>query len=1362
MPALTRRRASSLLAATVVAPAIIALAQPGDVDWDSPTGGLDETAFAHPPSTSRPHAFWFWNGDLTEAELERQLEDMADNGVEEFFIHPRQGLGGEIGVTENTYYLSTDYFDKVGFVLAEAQARGMKAWLYDDLNWPSGFAAGRTVNGGIVDGREVPANPDFVPWYLSPVAADVEAGSTYDEPVPVSESDDSAVGDSLVASLALPLSDGASCVTDGQARGAALDGSEVIELTEQVSDGRLQWQAPEGSTDWCVLHLVQRPLLDYHPDHEPDEPYVDMLNPAVTEKFIEITHETYAGRFGEHFGTTIPGIFNDEPGFYNNFPDGRGGEDSRGSIPWTPGLREYLTDNAGYDLTQELAAIWYDVGPATTSVRVDFYDALSDRYNEAHTIPLARWAENHDIALISNPLVEEDLGSHRLIAGGSWFEMQREYHLPGMDYIGGIDTTAITPKLNSSVAHVFQRARNLSETFGAFGWGLTMEDMKRTNAWLITAGVDLIDNHAFYYSTEGDRAFESPPSQFFQNTFWPRFEQYAELTGRLVEPARGALAVNPVGVLYPSTSVMAAGTPWDVRGFAGNGPVLGPVDESWRGTSNELLEAQLDFDYVDELALAGDEDLDVDLAVADGDLVLGEQRWQALVLPRTAVLDLRAVEMMERLVADGGTVVAVEELPAHEASGQDGELASRLTALFGVEPGVAEESVVDHDRGGLAAFLPSRDGLAELVRSRVTPGVEIAPASTEVRVRHVRREGDDAFLVTNLSGEPVDMSASFAAAQTPEVWDPETGETRVAPVFRRSENTTDVPLELGPYGATWVVFRPEAHDGGSHLTATSGGAQGVAEAGTGLLATLVADEPGEVYAAGTDGSTAYAGSASVTDPLQQLPVTGEWTLELDADGADEVTRPLQSWTDLDPEFSGSGTYSTQVEVPAGFLAEGRRIQLDLGQVHELAAITVNGGPAQHVDWPPYVVDVTEDLHEGLNSIMVTVTNTPANAVEGQMLPSGLLGPVALVPQCVVAVPLEPGGEVSSAGLTLAPQAATARPTGVVNLQAAVRGIASGTLEGTLTVTAPEGWEASPTEVPVSLESSGTDVRSEHEIAVSVPAEATEGQETVSVLWEGADGSSSERQVPVTVSAAAVGWEFESDGDAEGWIGANDVEPVEVTDGALQVTSTGQDPYLLGPDVEVPLAAGAAVEIVMTSSTAGEGQLFWSTIDGGLAEERSGVFEVLDGTHTYTVVVPEQDATLNQLRLDPLRTPGDLALDSIRIDFTEGPDDLAENVELDLDDAGCPVHEEPVPEPSGEPTTPAPTDGPTTEPIDEPTAPAPTDGPGPGDGTSAPGADGELPQTGAGSHAPVLAALVLLMLGATVVGVARQRRSPPAS
>ena len=1217
--------------------------------WDDRTGRLDPQSFAEPPSTSRPHAFWFWNGELTEPELARQLDEMQDNGVEEFFIHPRQGLGGEFGRTENDYYLSTDYFDKVGFVLDGARERGMKAWLYDDLNWPSGFAGGRTVRGGIVDGREIEPDPSYVPWYLTPVAQDLVGPTTHDEEVPGQGDGSDEPQPELVATLAARKTESGTCVTDGQARGVGLDGSSTIELTDRIEDGRLRWDVPEG--EWCLVHLVQRPLLNYHPDLEPDEPYVDMLNPEVTEKFIDITHETYYGRFAEDFGSTIQGIFNDEPGFYNNFPDGRGGADSRGSVPWTPGFRSYLEDNAGYDLTARLLGIWYDAGDTTTRTRVDYYDALSDRYNEAHTKPLADWAAEHDIALISNPLVEEDLGSHKLIEGGSWFEMSRHYQLPGMDLISGLNTAAITPKLNSSVAHLFERKRNLAETFGAFGWDLTMEEMKRTVAWEVSGGVDLIDNHAFYYSIDGQRAFESQPSEFFQNLFWPRFSQYADLVGRLTEPARGAVPVNPVGVLYPSSSVMATGTPWDVRGFAGNGPELGPVDDSWKGTSNDLLKAQLDFDYLDELALAGDEDLGVDLAVADGDLSLGRQRWQALVLPRTTVLSLESVATMERLVADGGTVVAVDGLATREAEGRDEALRQRLTAMFGTDPAQPTESTKAHAGGGLAAFLPNRSGMAGLLRERVTPGMTLTPATDDVRVRHVKRAADDAFLVVNLSGRELETRASFDVAGTPELWHPETGETRVAPVFRRDGGNMVVPLRLEPYEAVWVTFRPGAYPPGRtpHLTATNAEVEDVTARDGSLTTMLVADKPGEVYARGTFRGKDYGAVTTVDDPLEPVALGGDWDFRFDQPGAETVSRPLGSWTDLAPDYAGSGTYTKQFSVPEGFLADGRRIQLDLGNVRELASVSVNNTPAAALDWSPYTVDVTDLLHEGDNTVEVTVTNTQANAIEGRTNPSGLLGPVALRPERVVSLVLTEGTQVTSMDMSVAPEAAAVTPGRPASFTATVTGIAPDDLTATLTAAGPKGWQLDPATTEISEPSDGEQVQTSVDVALTPPADAAEGTGQVTFTLAGPDGRSVERTVEVAVVHSFAEWEFETDGDSEGWAGANQVTGFEASGGALRFSSTGGDPYVLGPEVSVPLATGATVEIVMSSTVGGSGQLFWATTDGGFAESRSGRVSIeAGGTHTYRVEIPPQGVSLTRLRLDPIAGVGDFVVDAIRV------------------------------------------------------------------------------------------------------------------
>src|SRR5690606_23109905 len=54
--------------------------------------------------------------------------------------------------------------------------------------------------------------------------------------------------------------------------------------------------------------------------------------------------------------------------------------------------------------------------------------------------------------------------------------------------------------------------------------------------------------------------------------------------------------------------------------------------------------------------------------------------------------------------------------------------------------------------------------------------------------------------------------------------------------------------------------------------------------------------------------------------------------------------------------------------------------------------------------------------------------------------------------------------------------------------------------------------------------------------------------------------------PAVAEGAAVAWEFDTDGDAEGWEPTNGVADFTVADGTLRTTVTGFDPYLFAPTV----------------------------------------------------------------------------------------------------------------------------------------------------------------------------------------------------
>lgn len=113
--------------------------------------------FAEPPEGYGPIPFWFWNDDLKEENLLYQINEMYDKGIREFLIHARLGL--------QVPYLSDTWFARVAFVLDEAEKRGMSVWIYDEENWPSGYA------GGLV----LKKNPEHAGKYLCRVAAGEQA-----------------------------------------------------------------------------------------------------------------------------------------------------------------------------------------------------------------------------------------------------------------------------------------------------------------------------------------------------------------------------------------------------------------------------------------------------------------------------------------------------------------------------------------------------------------------------------------------------------------------------------------------------------------------------------------------------------------------------------------------------------------------------------------------------------------------------------------------------------------------------------------------------------------------------------------------------------------------------------------------------------------------------------------------------------------------------------------------------------------------------------------------------------------------------------------------------------------------------------
>jgi hypothetical protein len=740
------------------------------------------------------------------------------------------------------------------------------------------------------------------------------------------------------------------------------DATDVVDLTNRL-DQNADWQVPPGR--WQVDLFGGVTLVDDSQGYS--RSYVDLLDDEPVELFLDIVPGEYHRRFGRYFGSVVPGFWDDEPYFAS-------AEAHFKRLPWSPTLDRALRE-AGVEPGVAYTSVFDDLGRRGRITRGRYWQAVSNRFAR-YFERQARWYAERGVALITNPLYDETAPAKRIPSTGDLHKVNQWAQVPGGDiitaeYVAGDQT--MLPRNPVSVAHQMGRDRVLMEMFGNMGWQVTPSFVHATVGAQAARGVNLTVLHALW--TDETRVYFPPPFGP-RAPWWWAMRPLAEWIGRVMEAGRGTSAAR-TALLQPQR----AAEQWTGTGRQGE------VDGALADAAYALERAQVDFDLLHEGALAGDEQLLCRARVRDGRLAVGAAHYDLVVLPATYTLDAACLRTLAAFVRAGGTAVAVSDLPADEADGNDRSLARGLSDLFG-------DAVPSSRRYGAGQAVRVQDvsGLRAATHEAGVAAAVLEPAHDSVRVLRVTRGTDTAFLFNNESAAAVETTATLPVDGVPELWDPLSGATGPAPLYRTSKRGIHLPVSLDPYATRIVVVRRDT-PAAPHLTSSPLPVLAVEQAGRDLRVRVEASAPGVHRLTGTAGGRTYAGTIRVDDPLAPRAVTGDWTLTLERDGATPITGPLGSWTDHDRLFSGSGSYSITVPVERSLL-DGRRVLLDLGDVRDIAAVTVNGTALEPLLWAPFVTDVTDPLVAGDNRLQVRVANTLSNE-RNKPLPSGLLGPVTL-------------------------------------------------------------------------------------------------------------------------------------------------------------------------------------------------------------------------------------------------------------------------------------------------------------------------------------------------------------------------------
>jgi hypothetical protein len=500
-----------------------------------------------------------------------------------------RGLGGffmhaRIGLV--TPYLSERWMECVEASIDQARAAGSDAWLYDEDRWPSGSVSGAITALGPEWRQKSLELAEYDPHEYAPQP---HAVATF-------------IG----------------------RRGV----KEMAEV-ERLPDHALPADAGERSVfHFCVA----------------THGYVDVLKPAVIEKFIELTHEAYRQRVGGEFGTTIPGIFTDEPNYR--------------AMPWTEDLPRIFQERNRYDLLENLLSLFYEYGDFR-KVRYDYWNTVTDLFVQNFSKRIFDWCARNNLVSTGHYLHEDSLLSQVQHIGAA----MRHYEymqMPGIDHLGRIIRDPMLCKQVSSVAHQFGARRVLSETYGTAGWDLSFEDQKWIGDWQYVQGVDLFTPHLQLYSLRGRRKRDYPPSLYYQQPWWPHNRIVQDYFSRLGAALTSGRHTCDILLLHPMDSAFAVHDPFD------DAPVTELNDEFAR-LSTFLLQIHRDYDYGDESILERHG------AIEGSNLRVGGCRYRVAIVPPAVTIRAKVLDLLLRFAAAGGHVICVEPLPERE----DGVLSQR-------------------------------------------------------------------------------------------------------------------------------------------------------------------------------------------------------------------------------------------------------------------------------------------------------------------------------------------------------------------------------------------------------------------------------------------------------------------------------------------------------------------------------------------------------------------------------------------------------------------------------------------------------------------------------------------------------------
>ena len=565
---------------------------------------LSDALFRSPTAEYRGTPFWAWNSFLTKEELCRQIDVFKEMGLGGFHMHVRTGLKNR--------YMDADFLELVKACVAHAKENEMLAWLYDEDRWPSGAA------GGLVT-----KDPQYRARCL--LFTNALKSENYQ-------------------------------VNDSRAEGGRSDNGKVIAAYDVRlnPDGTLESYARIGENDeaagekWYAMLEIHQPSSWYN-----DQTYADTLNKASIERFIEVTHEAYAGAVGDEFDQTVPAIFTDEPQFTRKkrLLTSFAAPETDVTLPWTDSVPAGFKETYGYDILDHLPEIFWELPEGRVSAhRYRYHDYITELFASSFADTVGGWCRAHNISLTGHMMEEPTLRS-QTAAIGEAMRSYRGFGLPGIDLLCN-NHEFTTAKQCQSAVHQFGREGMLSELYGVTGWDCDFRTYKHQGDWQACLGVTVRVPHLSWYAMQGEAKRDYPASISYQSPWYKEYSAVEDHFARVNAALTRGRPIVKVGVIHPVESYWLHWGPNDKTATA-----CADMDDRFLSLATWLLEGCVDFHYVCESLLPT-------LCEKGGaPLKVGEMAYDTLIVPACETLRSTTLDRLEAFKAAGGRLIFLGKAP---------------------------------------------------------------------------------------------------------------------------------------------------------------------------------------------------------------------------------------------------------------------------------------------------------------------------------------------------------------------------------------------------------------------------------------------------------------------------------------------------------------------------------------------------------------------------------------------------------------------------------------------------------------------------------------------------------------------------